>query len=404
MLKKISLLFAVLIIMSLLYSCSDRGITSKTETYPSGLIYNNQHLFSVQLGNSMFESIKQVPLVRFEVYTPDSTISGYGLKGLGAPLPVLYLLSPFKEDEFFYLKHGLQDVADRMIAAKEINPMIIVCVNGSNGYGSSFYGNSEAGGKYAELIGLKTGEAKLGNPMTLIDYVDAAYNTLENRETRAIGGIEIGGYGAMRIAMEYSENFSSVSAISSPLDFNGASGNGGFVPQFLQVINELDTTYHKMDTSAAHPLQSLFFAASTSFSPHDTGMVDGTGGSDGKISDLTTYFHPYFTIEFHLPFDSTGATYEPIWNLWLQNNPENILAKYPTSLDSTAILMMATSDASFGFYQQTVDFHNHLTSQNISHQYLTFGGYPGYSATGHKFVYDLLPKILKFHSDNFVMP
>ncbi len=397
--KTIGLLFSVLMILSILGGCSDRGVTSVVEKYPSGKIWSVQHLFSEQLGNSMFESISRTPLVRFKVYIPDSSVSGYGQQGQGKPLPVLYLLSPFKEDEYFYFNHGLEGVADQMIASKQIKPMMIVCVNGSNGFGGSFYGNSAAGGKYAELIGNKTGNEDLSLPMTLIDYMDAVFNTKPERSNRAIGGAEMGGYGAVRIAIEYSENFSSVSAISAPLDFAGATGDGGFIPLFRQVVEQLETPYHKLDTSDAHPLQTILMAAATSFSPHDTGTI-----GDGKITDMTTYFHPYSTIEFHLPFDSTGAVYQPIWNLWLANNPPNMLAEHPNSLNSTAIFLTATPDASYGYYQQTADFHTYLTGQNIAHSYLEFSGYPGYQATGERFIYDLLPKILKFHSDNFVNP
>jgi hypothetical protein len=374
----------------------------EVESYPSGEIWNVQHLFTDQLGKSMFETIRNAPLVRFRIYIPDSSVSGYGQQHLGKPLPVLYLLSPFKEDEFFYFNHGLKEIADRMIAAKEIKPMMIVCVNGSNDYGGSFYGNTEAGGKYADLIGVKTGSVSMDSSMSLIDYVDAAFNTLEDRESRAIGGVEMGAYGALRIAIDYSENFSSVSAISGPLDFDGADGTGGFVPLFKQVIEELDTNYHDMDTSSIHPLQSIFFAAATSFSPDDTGITD-----DGIVihtQDSTTYFQPASTIKFHLPFDSLGDVYPPIWNLWLQNNLPALLANKPGALDSSAIFIMAHTGAEFGQYQQTVDFHAHLAGLGIEHTFTEFNGYQSFPAKGHNYMYDMIPKILKFHSDNLVIP
>lgn len=402
MYKIIRLTFSVLMILSIANGCSDRGVTSVSEKYPSGEVWDASHVFGKELGKSMFKSIS---FVIFKVYIPDSSVSGYGQQGHGKPLPVLYMLSPFKEDVSFYFSHGLQEVADRMIAAKEIKPMMIVCINGTNDFGGSFYGNSEAGGKFAELIGKKTGNYKLDSLEYLIDYVDAIFNTDTARGARGISGVEMGGYGAMRIAMEYSENYSSVSSISAPLDFDGgASGDSGFIPLFKQVINGLDTSYRDMGPSDTHPLQSIFIGASCSFSPHDTGAVDVGGVGDGKITDLTTYFHPYSTIEYHLPFDSTGEPYQPIWNLWLDNNPPNMLAKNPTSLNSTAILLMAHTEALYGYYQQTVDFHSYLTEQGIDHTYLEFEGYPGFPATAHRFIYDILPKILKFHSDNFVVP
>jgi len=75
-----------------------------------------------------------------------------------------------------------------------------------------------------------------------------------------------------------------------------------------------------------------------------------------------------------------------------------------SALNSTAVLLMANPEASYGYYQQTVDFHTFLSSIAVSHQFVEFSGYPGFPATDGSYMYDVIPKILKFHSDNFVVP
>jgi S-formylglutathione hydrolase FrmB len=401
MLKRIWLLFSVLLIAAVLYSCSDRGVVTVDNNYNHGSIFTAQHVFSHYLKQSMFKNISDAPLVRFRVYRPYIEDEN---QVPGTPFPVLYLLSPYGEDEFFYLDNGLKEVADGMIARHEIKPMWIVCVNGSSGYGGAFYGDTYAGGKYAELIGAKYDRPINDSLGTLLDYVDDIFNTIDSRATRAISGVGTGGYGAMRIAIRYSENFSSVSAISAPLDFNGTSGNGGFVPLFQQVMQDQGSAnYRSLDTSSSKPLNNLFIAAACNYSPHDT----GTTGDGIVITDSATYFAPFgssSTIKFHLPFDSTGAVYPPIWNMWLSNNIENILAAYPGALDTTAVFLAASPQADFGYFDQTLAFHDHLTGLNKAHQYLMFNGYSGVPASGNNYTYDMLKKILKFHSDHFIIP
>ncbi|MCX6827174.1 MAG: alpha/beta hydrolase-fold protein [candidate division Zixibacteria bacterium] len=414
MLEKIVILLSVLLTVAIFSGCSDRGITGGAASHKGGIVFNSNHLFGEQLGQSMFDAMSENPNVGLRVYVPYTQLRDNGTymnRGSSEPCPVLFLLSPFGAGELFYLDHGLKDVADKMIASGEIKPMIIVCINGSNGYGGSFYGDNYAGGRFAQLIGDRTGRPSSEAGATLIDHIDKLYNTVRDpvdeitpyRGGWAISGVGMGGYGAMRIAIRYSENFSSVSAVSAPLDFDGANGDGGFLPLFQKVIRDLDdtTNYHDMDTSMSHPLQTLFFAAATSFSPHDTGDVD-----DGNvITDTTTYFASG-AIKFHLPFDANGAPHEPIWNIWMANDVGTILNNYRRSLDSTKVLLIATPEADYGYYQQTIDFWSHISRYYADSVVTlsTFNGYPGFPANGQGYTYDDLPKILKFHSDNFVIP
>ena len=326
--------------------------------------------------------------------------------------------------------------------------MIIVCVNGYSGYGGTFYGNSWAGGRYTDIIGGIQNESATGS---LIDYVDNAYNTISDsrfpgkgRGNRAISGVGMGGYGSLRVAITYSENFGSVSAVSGPLDFDGnPDGTGGFIPLFSQIINNLtpvlsdtnltlsDTlraTYLEMDTSYNNPLRTMMFAAATTFSPHDTDYINRQfysfdwqnptapqlWNSDDtlRITDTLTYFAPFGPIspmKYHMPFYNditvpgvnSNYTYQPIWSLWLDNNLQSILDNHPGALDNTGILLMTTADAKYNFYQQTLDFASYLQSKGITYNLNTYEGYEGYDATGERFFYDIVQNILKYHSDRF---
>ncbi len=431
---KLSVLVMAVAIIST--GCSDRGDTITPITYDnSSLVWTIGHEYHQELGFTMFPEIKIDPKMYGKVYTPP----GYDNPGQGRPYPVLILLSPFNETDEFYFNHGLKDVADRLISEGRIEPMIIICMNGRNSYGGTFYADASASGKYTTILGDIEGEISTG---TLIDYIDGVFNTLSDarhgdgmgRKNRAISGVGVGGYGAMRLAVMHSENYSSVSAISAPLDFDGSGGTGGFVPLFQNIINELDTTalgldstYKIMDTSFNSPVRNLIFAGATSFSPHDTSyvnpeflpynppyIVEPNGiwqSSDTlQITDQETYLKPYGEdrpFKFHMPFDKTGAAYDPIWQLWLDNNIPNLMANYPGALDTTAIMLLTSADAPdelFGFDQQTLDFADYLTSQGIAYNDTSFAGYPGFPADGNAILFDILGRILEFHSRNFETP
>jgi hypothetical protein len=105
-----------------------------------------------------------------------------------------------------------------------------------------------------------------------------------------------------------------------------------------------------------------------------------------------------------MPFDSTGAPHEPIWGLWLDNNVAQMLSDNPTIFDSTDILLIGNPEASYGYYGQTLSFHNLMTTLSIDHEYEELTGYEGFPSTRYQYTYDMLAKILKFHSDKFIVP
>ena len=112
--------------------------------------------------------------------------------------------------------------------------------------------------------------------------------------------------------------------------------------------------------------------------------------------------------EFHLPFDSTGQPYEPIWdNFWLPNNLENMLSTCGDScLENVDIWIATTKDPSeqdrtFGYqtrsWIETLESHELLEPENV----YEYSGYEGKPATSDQYLYDLLREILIFHSRNF---
>jgi len=408
MLRKIAVVLSVLLLAAVFFGCSDRGTdVTKIEYSRFDVPVGNDggHQIADELAFTMFSS----HAIYYRIYLPPN----YAGFGEGEPYPVLYLLSPFRGDAFYYFNHGLSAVANRMIADGEIEPMIIVCIDGSAGYGGVFYGDNYAGGKYARAIGSIQGSFVDGS---MVDYIDAVFNTRTERENRAISGFGMGGYGAMRIAITYPDNFASVSSCSAPLDFDGDDGSGGFIPLFHQIIDELDTqgqgyitqaAYKGMDTAYNAPVRTMMMAAACAFSPHyyfdNVTNLNPPAALDTTILDDTlTYFNPQAGFFFHLPFDSAGNTVSVVWDKWLENNLGTILTNNPGALDNTQVRLFTVSDDQYGFKEQTESFATQLSTElgaNISPT--EYPGYVDYPAIQGRFVYDILPAILKFHSDNF---
>lgn len=131
--------------------------------------------------------------------------------------PVLYLLHGFNADYYlwtvgrFWLGKGwnITNVADSLIEAGEIKPMIIVMPSAHNKYGGSWYVNSGIMGDWDDFITIE-----------LVHEIDATFKTIDNSSSRGIAGHSMGGFGAVWLGMEHPDIFGSVYGMStSRLDF-----------------------------------------------------------------------------------------------------------------------------------------------------------------------------------------
>lgn len=125
--------------------------------------------------------------------------------------PVLYFLHGANENEKRWSTRGLTDLMlDRMIADGEIGEFIVAIPFGAN----SFYTNSVSGERWEDMV-----------IQEFIPMIESTNRVIGTRSGRAISGISMGGYGALKLAMRYPDMFSSVSAHSAMLldDFDDAN-------------------------------------------------------------------------------------------------------------------------------------------------------------------------------------
>ncbi|MCH9030769.1 MAG: hypothetical protein IIB00_00715 [candidate division Zixibacteria bacterium] len=470
-------------------SCEERTLPPLSSNLTEGFQWVRVHDFSENRFSQFGDGGKpsDVTTIGMRWYTPP----GYQDKGLGPPYPTLYLLSPFRGDQFFYFQHGVNLVMDRLIAERKIDPMIVCCLNSSaNRFGGSFYGNYLTNGYY-ELI----------NTTAFVDFTNFEFNTLPGSRLRAISGYEMGGYGAFRCALTSDTAFGAVSAIAAPLFFTDP--NFGFPSLFDGAIAEWGS-FNLIDTSTNSPISGFLIAAAIGFTPEDTAYVFSSPGIVSEIqkiydssvidtfidttidSTIDTFITPLdtlydvtfdttidtlvappdtlvdtivdsaivippdtmidttidstidtaliynpptdltfqafkdpdtkedFVLRIFLPFDSTGAPYSLIWDIWkghdIRNRIDSVRANSPEILDSLAgnALVMATRQPKFGYYQGMymqdsvfVDYVNSL-DPNYRFQFREYSGHDGIGDfDGARFLFDVLPTILKFHSDKF---
>lgn len=116
-----------------------------------------------------------------------------------ADLPLLVMLHGLDGDHTDWVNKGhLDQAADALILAGEIKPLIILMPDGDN----SFYVN----GTYGEYETYVVDE--------LIGAVDAEFPTAAARDSRFIGGLSMGGYGALYLGLRHPDLFSAIGAHS----------------------------------------------------------------------------------------------------------------------------------------------------------------------------------------------
>ena len=135
--------------------------------------------------------------MRYFLYLPPD----YGTAG--RRYPVLYMLHGASGDKEEWAALGLIDAADQSIRAGELPPLLIVLPQGDWGYWAN---HADGGPRWGDYLA-----------EDLVRHLDASYRTLPGPADRAIGGLSMGGWGALHLAFTHPDVFAVVGAHSPTL-------------------------------------------------------------------------------------------------------------------------------------------------------------------------------------------
>jgi enterochelin esterase-like enzyme len=117
--------------------------------------------------------------------------------------PVLYMLHGRNANYEQWTEYGLLKLADQLILAKKIQPFIIVMPEGEFSY---WMNHANGGPRWGDYLAID-----------LVEHIDSTFRSLPNPANRAIGGLSMGGHGALQVGINYPEVFSIIGAHSPAL-------------------------------------------------------------------------------------------------------------------------------------------------------------------------------------------
>lgn len=140
-------------------------------------------------------------------------------EGKTGPFPVFYLLHGLSDDHTIWQR---RTSIERYV---EDLPLIVVMPDSGRG----FYTDAEVGPNHESAI-IKD----------LIPYIDTMFNTKAERGGRVVGGLSMGGYGAMKLALKYPELFCSANSHSGAVAWAGRAfgGDDDWAKEFSLIVGK----------------------------------------------------------------------------------------------------------------------------------------------------------------------
>jgi S-formylglutathione hydrolase FrmB len=357
------------------------------------------------------------------------------------PFPVLYLLHDYGGDGKYFERYNIQNVLDDLYRKGEIGRMMVVTVDAGNIFGGSYYRNSPASGQYAQLIN------------DVITHVERTFRVFGKggRASRGISGHGMGGYGAMRFAMDRPDLFGSVSSMSGPLSLGGSDGRSGVLKWADAVFAENavvvgdSSDFSAIEPSLGRRFTNQLVAMAAAFSPHPLEILTSVDTLVGcrycpifpkcydeveyrycrpcslftsDVADPTTLlfmtlgkkrsciadstFANPAPVGVDLPFDWNKTRIDSVWARWLSQDIKSSFTRNPRVFDSTAVYFdcgVDDDDRELGYISQNRDFDAAMGS--VSHEFKEYSGFGGVPAGHSQFIQERLREIIKFHDKNF---
>jgi len=309
----------------------------------------------------------QSQLIETEITSPSlagNLLGDPATRKLVTYLPPSYNTTPYKRYPTLYLLHGftgnattfvsreitglywppeadfpeggLASLLDELIAAGQMEEMIVVMPDASNVYGGSWYANSVLSGNYEDYI-----------VHDVVSYIVRNYRTLQSRDSRGIMGHSMGGYGAVKLAMKNADVFGAVASHGGPLAWEII--RDAFVAGAIAENPE--------GMQGPHPEKfntTIIYSMCVAFSPN----LD----------------NPPFFVDLFFDYP-TGTIIDEVWEKFQKNDSLSMLETYGANLASLNGIYLDVGDQdAFGTQYQTDAFHQALEAMGIEHAYEMYEG------------------------------
>jgi putative tributyrin esterase len=213
--------------------------------------------------------------------------------------PVVYLLHGMHGSESdWWMKGQAPQTIQGLIEKGELPPSIVVMPS-DGGYGlGTFYLNWYNGaGHYEDYM-----------VHDVIPYIDSHFRTIPERSARSIGGLSMGGFGAVMLALKHPNLFSSCASLS------GALGDIAYLPyeqfrrgNWAELLGPQNGEYAKQ--------YSLFRLAMHRVQEKNAPWVYMDCGRDDSLFEMNTAFHQYLD-KIGLPHTFIPRDGAHNWDYW----------------------------------------------------------------------------------------
>jgi enterochelin esterase-like enzyme len=319
--RRIATALTGLSILSLTAPASAQLITAPAPPVPAGITVETIKVHSAALEGNLEGNSPDRNVV---VVLPPSYA-----KSKSKRFPVVYFLHGFSIDgqNFSNFLHVPEAVAHEAARGTEF---IVVVPDTLTKMGGSMYSSSVTTGDFQQFVA-----------RDLVSYIDGHYRTLAKRESRALAGHSMGGYGTWTIGMKYPQMWSSIYAMSA-----------------CCVSPRTETV------ESAQKLSSVPFdqAPKADFGTR-AGLASAVAWSPAPNKP------PYFT---DFPFKD-GAVDKEVIAQWAANSPLAMVPQYVWALKSYKAIGADVGDKDTLLGDDTA-IHNALTKFGIAHDWAVYPG------------------------------
>lgn len=217
---------------------------------------------------------------------------------------------PFKT---LYLLHGVYGnhsdwvTRTRIRHLAEAHNLAVIMPSGEN----SFYNDHASGARYGEFIGQE-----------LVEFTRKLFHLSCERKDAYIGGLSMGGYGAIVAALRYPETFSHVVSLSAGLNLNedrvrnsaydapGILGNRGYFESVYGPLEQVRGSDNDYDTLAER------LAASAAARPR---IFMACGEQDALLTPNRAYRDHLQALGYDLTYhEAPGQHNWKFWDTWIE--------------------------------------------------------------------------------------